>query len=78
MSERIRVKYRMQSSYNISQVCCKNNQGIANSHSLSVKNGVSQEQEQTHQTVQSEQLNTAVVSREVEVLLLAQRKGVRL
>jgi hypothetical protein len=68
----------MQSSYNVSQVCCKNNQEIANSHSLSVKNRVSQEQEQTHQTVQSEQLNTAVVSREVEVLLLVQRKRVRL
>ena len=31
------------------------NQSIANSHSLSVKNVVSQEQKQTHQTVQSEQ-----------------------
>ena len=54
------------------------NQSIANSHSLSVKNVVSQEQEQTHQTVQSEQLNTTVVRREVEVLFLAQRKRVRL
>ncbi len=32
----------------------------------------------THQTVQSEELNTTVVRREVEVLFLAQRKRVRL
>jgi len=31
-------------------------ESIANSQSLSVKNKVSQEQKQTHQTVQSEQL----------------------
>ena len=44
---------------------------LPTSQCLSVK-------KQTHtRTVQPEELNTAVVSREVEVLLLAQRKRVR-
>jgi hypothetical protein len=45
---------------------------LPTSQCLSVK-------KQTHtRTVQPEELNTAAVSREVEVLLLAQRKRVRL
>ena len=39
---------------------------------------VYQSRNNSHQTVQSEELNTTVVRREVEVLFLAQRKRVRL